>query len=282
MNNSGAIAGDQFIVGNGDGNVYSLSRDSGDMLWSEDIGRTATGVTVADGTAYVGRSGYGEMNALDIESGAVNWTYECEGGIQSNVSKPPAVTEDKVIFGSSNSYVIAVDREEGTEVWIYDTGEPGTLSNSSGNSRAQGYPAVANEMVYAANKLGEVVAVDLSDGSEVWTYETGAAVNTSPSVDGDNIYVGDSEGTFHAFDMDTGDLQWTYDTSSNIGDSSPVSTAESVLFGNDDGEIYSLDSSSGELNWSYQASGSISPVAITDEMLFAGSEEGEIYALTFE
>jgi outer membrane protein assembly factor BamB len=82
--------------------------------------------------------------------------------------------------------------------------------------------------------------------------------------------------------METGDLEWTFESSASVGESSPVLTSESVLFGNEDGNIYSVDTSSGDLNWSHEVTGEIGPLAITGNMLFAASGEGNVYGFTFD
>lgn len=279
---SGAVTSNAILFGNEDNQLRSVSKDTGNVLWTQDLGRTALGITAINGTAYVGRSGYGKMYAVDVTTGDINWEYEARGGIQSNIAAAPAVTENKVVFGSANSYIVALNRSDGSRIWTYDSGEDGTLSSSSGNSRIGGAPSIHNNTVYAANNLGSVMSISLSDGSENWKYNASAAVSTSPCIDGDNVYVGDNDGIVYALDTTSGDAQWTFDSNESIGRSSVVSTKYNVFFGNLGGEMHSLTSSNGTPNWNYQLGGKISPLVISGNRIFATSSDQTITSFSIE
>ncbi len=46
---------------------------------------------------------------------------------------------------------------------------------------------------------GYVYALDLKEGKELWQYEIGAAVKTSPAVAGDFVIAGADDGVIYAF-----------------------------------------------------------------------------------
>jgi outer membrane protein assembly factor BamB len=263
-------SGKYIIAGNEDGNVYAVSKNDGNLAWRQNIGRTALGQTLVDGTVYVSRSGYGQVVSVDVSRGSVNWKYEASGGIRSNIESHPAVTDNKVIFGSANSQIIVVDRDAGTEVWSYDTGGP----------RVKGDPSVHNGTVFAVNNGGSVKALGLSDGSEIWTYEIGSDTRASPAIDGDKVYLGSRNGRIYALDATTGNEQWTFNSGGEIRSSIAV-TSEQMFFGNDE-KVYSLNKYNGAVNWEYQTDGRVSPVAVTQNVLFGTTTSGTVFALSFE
>jgi len=57
---------------------------------------------------------------------------------------------------------------------------------------------VVDGTVYVGTNEENVYALDTSDGSEQWTFETGDAVHSSPAVVGGTVYVGDFSGSLYA------------------------------------------------------------------------------------
>ncbi len=81
-------------------------------------------------------------------------------------------------------------------------------------------PVIADGVAYFGSYDGNLYAVDLQSGDEVWTYATGVAVLErnlqidlgivgSAAVANGLVYVGDAAATLHAVDAATGDVVWT-------------------------------------------------------------------------
>ncbi len=129
----------------------------------------------------------------------------------------------------------------------------------------------AQRETLAGSYDGNLYAIDLATGSEVWTYETGAAVlepnlqidlgiTGSAAYAAGVVYVGDAGATVHAIDAATGQALWrtTVDTQPNASIwSSPVvadgtvfvgvaSVAKQVGFR---GSVVALDAATGAVRW---------------------------------
>ena len=132
-------------------------------------------------------------------------------------------------------------------------------------------PAIADGMAVFGSYDGNLYAVDLLTGAEVWTYETGAAVpepnlqidlgivGSAAVVDG-VAYVGDAAATLHAVDAATGEAVWTVKVDDQPNAciwSSPVVREDTVYVGVASiakevgfrGGVVAVDTVSGDVRW---------------------------------
>jgi outer membrane protein assembly factor BamB len=128
-------------------------------------------------------------------------------------------------------------------------------------------------------------------GGELWRFQTGGPVRSSPAVAGDVVYVGSSDGHLYALDRRTGRERWRVPVGSPVN-SSPAVARGLVLFGSRDGRYQALEVGTGRLRWSFATGPDVpwewglegwdaytsSPVVVGDHVLF-GAGDGSVYAL---
>ena len=117
----------------------------------------------------------------------------------------------------NQSYVFALDRNTGKEIWKSLIGKGG--DGGGGYAGTLGTPACDGETVYAMNQFSEFAALDVKDGSVRWRKNTqndlggrklsGWGYSQSPILDGDKIVIpiGGEGGTLAAFSK-SGELLW--------------------------------------------------------------------------
>ncbi|HVM16336.1 MAG TPA: carboxypeptidase regulatory-like domain-containing protein [Gaiellaceae bacterium] len=116
-------------------------------------------------------------------------------------------------------------------------------------------PAVANGRVYVAHTTGLLRALDLDDGSLLWSFASGANFRTTPAVADGRVYVaGGDSGVFHALDAATGAPIWSHSTGDRLTYAAPTVVDGTVYFGTgwgtaNGGWVYALDAATGALRW---------------------------------
>ncbi len=91
---------------------------------------------------------------------------------------------------------------------------------------------------------GGVVALNPDDGSEIWKFETGTHVETTPAVGLDgNIYFGTSSGELFAISS-SGALIWEFEAGGAIVSSPTLAENGTLYFGSHDRKFYALNTSS--------------------------------------
>ncbi|AYB32140.1 PQQ-binding-like beta-propeller repeat protein [Chryseolinea soli] len=239
------IENDVLYVGAGDGMCYALQASDGKVLWKFKTNSRIRSTPVIQDKSLLVASYDGVLYVLDKTKGTLQWRYETEGahlksedfGWDRNaIDATPVVTNNKIVFGSRDGNLYAVDMTTKTLVWKFTYGPTWSISS----------PLVHQGKVFVGwsdNKLFS--AVDLQTGKEVWKYEAGDYVYSSPVVAGNTVIVGSGDNKLYGFDATNGKVQWTFKTQGSIY-SSPVLDSATVYIGSDDGAMYALQGSAHE------------------------------------
>ena len=217
----GALGGDLFVIGNGDGNVYALDRENGSLRWTFETGHRvwATPLIISE-TVYVGSMDR-NLYALDLNSGEVKWAFEREGAFGAE----PVLSDGVLYIGAFDDTLYAVDAQTGEEQWHF-----------RGEDWFWGSPAVHEETVFAVDVKGRVYAFDAQNGEELWhRFLTDDQNNPIPvragltlSDEGGRIFVSAQSGTLYALDTTDGFVTWSIPAEGR-GLSEPV-VSDSLVF----------------------------------------------------
>ena len=191
---TGSVAGDLFIIGNGDGNVYALALEDGSKVWefaTEDR-VWATPVVVND-TVYVASLDH-HLYALDVASGTERWRFEAGGAI----SATPVMSNGDLWFGDFASTLYQIDAETGEAIWTYEA-----------NDWLWASPLLDGNTLFFADVGGDVYALDVMERTMVWDppVSVGDILHAQPALnaDGSLLYVaGYEKGDIFAIDVESG------------------------------------------------------------------------------
>lgn len=225
-------------------------------------GVSRTGVTVAEGTAFVGDNG-GTVYAIDLSSGKVDWTAPTGGFLTT----PLAVADGLVIASvqgdtGTRPSVVALHVADGSKEWAYEGDGQSFLTTSA---------AVGSNAVYVAMSDATVRAIGLDDGSEVWRARLNAPVNFAAGLatSGTSVFAVDLFGELYRLDTATGDRVWNFALNQTVVRSTPVVPGTGqVLVPTADGGLDAVAIDSGHLVWQSTAHGGLlRSLALTPEML---------------
>mgnify|MGYP001389452485 CR=1 FL=1 len=158
--------------------------------------------------------------------------------------------------------------------WTLDTAMTVAPDSARGiDAGIESTAAVVAGKVYVGTLDGRFLAVDLTDGELLWTFDVGAEVKSSPAVGGGQVFFGDEDGTFHALDAQTGTENWTFAAAAAITSSANLA-GDRVVFGSYDNRLYCLSATEGSLLWKVQTKGYIhaSPALFDAAVVTAGCD----------
>lgn len=184
---SPAVVGGDVVFSAPDGALYRVRGATGELLW-----RTAlecdvtTSVAAAGGDVYAGCRD-GRVFRLRADDGGVVAAFRLPSPPEGRL----AVTADAVIVPGGVRWIGAVDRALERTVWEYRPEPPVRLSVVQ--------PLVRNGAVLTGTGEGEIVALDLADGSVRWTARLEGSIRGLGSH-GNRLLVGTIEGTIFAVD----------------------------------------------------------------------------------
>ncbi|MGZ5292725.1 MAG: outer membrane protein assembly factor BamB family protein [Actinomycetota bacterium] len=197
------------------------------------------------------------------------------------VSDTGVTATDGVAYAATEAgSVYAVDLRTGDATWTADAGE------------AVDTPLIVTDgLVIAVTRAtsdepSSVVALDVSDGSETWRWNSDTPVYrlSAASADDAHVYVGlsDQNGTLRALDLGTGSLAWTARMNAAVNlVSAPAATGDAVYALDFRGQLYRFDPATGTRDWDFALNELVlrsGPVVVGDHVVF-GTTSGHLVAV---
>ena len=252
------------LFGSDDGNVYAVDAASGRQRWMVHTGGPVASTPAVSGDRAFAVSYDGKLYALDARSGEVLWKFATEGerrfeakGIHGllprNQTYPdlydvylssPLVVDGKVVFGSGDGHVYAVDAASGKLAWKFATGDVVHAS-----------PAYAEGLVVVGSWDGKLYALDVATGAQRWAFQAGLdplihnqqGFQSSPAIADGTVFTGCRDGHLYAVDLRTGAPKWNIDTEGSWVNSSPAVSQGRVYFATSDtAQYHVVDAATGK------------------------------------
>ncbi len=147
-------------------------------------------------------------------------------------------------------------------------------------------PAADNGTIFAASDKGEVVAVNLDNGHQVWVKKfKKMQISAGPAAGLGIVVVGSTKGWVVALDGASGRELWRTRVNSELL-SSPAISAKVVVMRSVDGRLHGFDFASGKELWSVEQQvprlslrGTAIPV-ISKEIAVSGFDNGKVMAVS--
>jgi serine/threonine-protein kinase len=235
---------------------------------------------------------------------ALKWSFTAAGSLVSS----PAVVDDVAYAATYGANLYALDAASGTRIWAAHTGDsPSDITVAHGMvfigtghldyrlyafDAATGVerwhfqdlvpvasPLVIGSTVYAANAVGDLYALRVSDGSVRWSTSFVGGIYSGMAAAYGSIFVPDgNSGCARALDQRTGAIKWTRCLGDTV-ESTPAVSAGKVFVSARDGNLYALDAINGAVLWTGDmGDDNFSSVATAYGMAYIGSTDGKVYA----
>ncbi len=285
------------------------SRVSDVTGWTFPAGARLTASAAADHDALFVGTSEGRVYAVDVRSGLERWTLRLSGRVLSS----PDLGYGRVYFATDAGDVYAIDPETGQVLARTDVGsgvrapltagggavlvadEDGGLHSLNPYSLRRRWrfradsaittrPALSGGNVVVTANSGTVYALRLRNGHRVWSVPSaGSSPAGSPSISRGLVYIVSASGTVTALRATSGSRVW----SRSVGDgwvSTPAvedGRMIAVAAQDDRARVVALDAESGRPRWSVAPfRWSASSPALVDGVVYVGSKDGSLYALS--
>lgn len=267
------IAGDKILQGSAHNSLVAYKRSNGSRLWDIKLKYGVTsGVSVYNNSVYFGASD-GQFYKLDIESGAIQWTFP----VRAETLSTPYISEGVVYFLSGNNVFYALDAETGRVKWQKSYRTVKNLLIRSGSS-----PVVFGNFIIVGFSNGELISFNKDSGKVLWKKQLSQSkrfpdIIVAPVIDEKYIYVGSYDDSLYKIKVSSGETVWEI----NSGILNSVTVVEDKLFvATTDGRVLSLDKRSGKTLWSKSLKNGIGTQPVFfNQMLFLGQSKGSLIAM---
>ena len=262
------------------------------LAWSLDVGSAETRTSRILGQPVVGEGHLyfldpdGRVIALSLEDRRSAWTRSVrpdgeDGG--RGVGGGVALDGGSLFVSTGYGEVLALNALNGDVQWRRRYGIPFRAA-----------PTVHGARVYAGLMTDQTVALQRSDGSEIWLHEGAlkqgpSLLNALPAAANDDVVIAPySTGEIVAVRADNGREAWRVPLAEVLQGAirieiedvagGPVIDADSVIAGGATGQLASFDLQTGALQWRVPLTIAHTP-RVTGEWMYALTTEGEIVCL---
>ncbi|HMS32939.1 MAG TPA: PQQ-binding-like beta-propeller repeat protein [Ignavibacteria bacterium] len=257
------------FFGLGDGFVYAVNSDKGELKWKFRTEDVVHSTPVLDSSRlYIG-SFNGNVYALNISDGSLLWKFKTVGHTyfpKGEVQGSPSLSDDLVFIGARDYNFYAIDKEKGYCHWN-KVFKKGWVLTSMVNDTAL-YIEGADERI--------ISAMNPQTGKEYWKRDMEFLMFGRAAFSGTILYAGTTIGKLHAIDKLTGSEVWTFSTDGYLNN-------RMKYFKVDDSyrdDIYSIIKSNEQfLEVEMELGGIFSTPVITNGYLVFTSTEGIVYCL---
>ena len=161
-----------IVVSDIDGNVIALNQRDGSILWNVNVKGEVLSKAVIDPKGVIIKTGSGELISLDKDSGEIIWSYRSKlPTLTIRGSSSPVIYDENiyVTFDSGRLGVFEID--SGFPIWDGAISYVSGTSELENLIDADSDPLVEAGLVYTTNYQGKLNIFDIAQQRSIWTFD---------------------------------------------------------------------------------------------------------------
>jgi outer membrane protein assembly factor BamB len=256
----------------GVGHVYAFERDTGRVRWKYRSTSVPTDIAQINSSVYFG-SFQDNWSSLNLHTGSLNWNFST-GALNKDCDLPraPLTDGDRIFIAGLDGVIYSLDASSGRVIWKRKL--PAAPSTAMTFRDKTIYVGSSDQRIYRLNaQTGAVVSELATEAKPV-----GMLAFTAESLMMFLENTSERVGYIVSVDAKLTGLRWKQKSSPDWASERPHLWKEYVVAGNCRGEMVAFRAADGEPQWKLNLKGCIRSIGSSGNMLFAGVQEGTIYA----
>ncbi|MBA3357762.1 MAG: PQQ-like beta-propeller repeat protein [Pyrinomonadaceae bacterium] len=266
------IGTDYSCAPDGVGHVYAFERDSGTVRWKYRSTSVPTDIVQLNSSVYFG-SFQDKWSSVDLHKGGLNWSF-ATGALNKDCDaiKAPVANANRLFIVGLDGLIYSLDASSGLVSWKRKL--PAAPSTALALRDKTIYVGTNDRRIYRLNaETGTIISELATDAKPVGRL---AFANDSLFMFLENA--SERVGYIVSVDSKLAGVRWKQRSSPDWASERPHLWKESVVAGNCRGGMVAFRATDGEPQWNLSLKGCIRSIGSTGNMLFAGVQEGTIYA----
>ena len=268
------------------GNVLAYDIIKNKVIWKKNITinndqghNIGGGIAVDNKFLFIG-SPYAELFCLELNTGDLVWKNNTITPIRAT----PTLVENKAIILTSDNRILVFEKEDGTLIWEHQG-----IQNTTA---IIGEPKVAvdGNLVLAPYSNGDIFALNLINGSELWkqtsvnieqseTSNSFSDIDANPVIFQNIAIIASTSGKFFAINKKNGNLIWEQYLNTS---QTPLVNGNSIFLTHNNKELINLDLKNGKIRWSTEIAQDLSeeksnlwltPVLMNNKLILVGGNK---------
>lgn len=276
------IAGDLILIGTDQacdpdsiGHVYAFERSTGRVRWKYKSTSVPTDIVQVGSKIYFG-SFQDRWSAVTLQNGALSWEFSTGMSNPDCILVRSPVTDERHVYITGlDGIIYSFDALSGRIIWKRKL--PAVPSTALVLKDKSLFVGTSDKRIHRVNsQTGETQAEIAVDAQPVGR----------PALTADALFFflensSERVGYIVSVSPDLAKVRWTQKSSPDWASERPHVTRGLVLAGNCRGELAAFRASDGAPQWKVNLKGCIRSIGDSGDTLFAGVQEGTVYALRY-
>lgn len=238
------VANDRVVVASSDGFLVCLAVDDGREVWRVNVGGESIARPLVRGDSVVVYTIDGRLSARSLFNGRERWTVEQTlPPLTLRGASPPIVVGTTVIAGFDNGRLIASGLADGATRWEVMLSPPTGRSDLERLADVDGVLAAVGQDVYASAYQGRLASLAAESGQILWTREI--ATHIGLTADLESVYAVAATGELIAMQRSNGTELWRHDQLLRRQPTAPVVFMNTVVVGDFEGYVHFFSNADG-------------------------------------
>jgi len=216
------------------------------------------------------------------------WDQDAGDGSDSDsrLGAPPVVGGGRIYTLDATAHVYAFNAKSGTRAWhvsvaphghqgFFNAVSFGLVGEDTRPDQTKGFGggvAYDGDRLFVSTGFGDVVALNPSNGAELWRVNLGVPIFNAPVANGGRVFVSSQDNHFHALAESNGRELWDHqgitESAGILTSTSAAVAGEFVIAPYTSGEIYALRVQNGRPAWSdmLTRSGNVTALSELDDI----------------
>jgi eukaryotic-like serine/threonine-protein kinase len=254
------------------GHVYAFEQGSGKVRWKYRSTSVPTDILQLNSNVYFG-SFQDKWSSVDLRTGKLNWSFST-GAANPDCDPPkaPVIAGDRLVVAGMDGLIYSLDASSGRVHWKQRL--PAAPSTSLALKDTTIYVGTADQRLYRLDAETGAVISDLA----IEAKPVGRLVSVNDSVLLFLHNASERAGYIISVDSKLGGVRWKQRSSPDWASERPHLWKDLVVAGNCRGGLAAFRVTDGQPQWNLSLKGCIRSIGSSGNMLFAGVQEGTIYA----
>lgn len=276
------VADDLILVGTdrscdpqGVGHVYAFERETGKVRWKYRSTSVPTDIVRVGQNIFFG-SFQDRWVAVNLRSGQQVWEFSTGASNEHcDAIKSPVADDSRVYFAGLDGVIYSFDGASGRVAWKRKL--PVAPSTAVLLKEKSLYVGTGDKRIYRLKS-------DTGDTDAETSVEAQPVGRPTLTRDSIVFFLENREeraGYIVSISLDLAKVRWTQKSSPEWASERPFSSSDLILAGNCRGELAAFQATDGAAQWKLNLKGCIRSIGKSGDTLFAGAQEGTVYALGY-
>ena len=240
-----SLAINTLFIGTENAQVFALDAKTGELKWMSKVSGEVVAQPVYDGGKVVVHTSRGELIALNSNDGKQVWNLSSsQPKLTLRGNSAPSISKGGVIYGRADGFVAAALLTTGQPLWQLPVARPYGATELDRLVDVDMQPVIRNGIIYALAYNGNLIAIDLLKGQQLWSRKYSGFKEIT--ISGRDIFLTDYRGYIFAINRNDGTQRWVNKELSYRNVTGITIANNFLVVGDAEGYLHWLDRENGQ------------------------------------